>query len=91
MPIETTYSAARANLAKLFDRVVDDAETVVIRRKSGRDVAIVSADELERLSTSAHLLASPANRRRLLSALRNSRKGRGKPMTLNELKQRVGL
>jgi antitoxin YefM len=91
MPLEASYSYARANLAKLLDRVVDDAETVLVRRRNGKNVAIIAADELERLSTAAYLLASPRNRRRLLSALRQSRGGRGRRMTVPQLRAKVGL
>jgi len=91
MALETTYSAARGNFARLLDRVVDDAETVFVRRKNGKDVAIIAADELARLSETAYLLASPRNRRRLLAALRQSRRGMGKRTTVDQLRQRVGL
>jgi antitoxin YefM len=91
MPLEASYSYARSNFAKLLDRVVDDAETVLVRRRNGKDVAIIAADELERLSSAAYLLASPANRRRLLGALRQSRAGRGRNMTVEQLKKTVGL
>ena len=91
MPLEASYSYARANFAKLLDQVVDDAETVFVRRRNGKDVAIISADALERLSTEAYLLASPQNRRRLLAALRQSRAGRGRRMTVDQLRREVGL
>ena len=91
MAVEASYSYARANLAKLLDRVVDDAETVFVRRRNGKVVALIDADELERLSTAAYLLASPRNRRRLLAALRQSRAGKGRAMTVDELRKEVGL
>jgi antitoxin YefM len=91
MAVEASYSYARANLAKLLDRVVDDAETVFVRRRNGKDVAIIAADALERLSTEAYLLASPRNRRRLTAALRQSRTGKGRRMTVDELRREVGL
>jgi antitoxin YefM len=91
MPLETTYSAARADFAKLMDRVVDDAETVLVRRKNGKDVAIVSADEFSSLVETAHLLKSPRNRERLLSALKSATAGRGKRQTPAELRREMGL
>jgi antitoxin YefM len=71
---ETTYRHLRENLAGVLDKVVDDREVVVVRRKGARDVALVPADELAGLMETAHLLRSPANARRLMSALR----GKGK-------------
>jgi antitoxin YefM len=91
MAIETTYSAARANLSKLLDRVVDDAETVVIRRRNGKGVALIDLDEWERMSETAYLMAPPANRKRLLAAFRESLRHRGKKMTISQLKKSVGL
>ena len=91
MALEASYSYARANLAKLLDRVVDDAETVLVRRRNGKDVAIIAAHELERLSAEAYLLASPRNRRRLLAALRESRAGRGRRTTVAGLRKGMGL
>jgi antitoxin YefM len=49
MTIETTYSAAREQLKALMDRVVEDREVVVVRRRNGGDVALVAAEELEGL------------------------------------------
>ena len=57
----------------LMDRVVEDREVVVVRRRRGGDVALVAADELEGLLETAHLLRSPRNAARLLSALERAR------------------
>ena len=46
MPTETTYTALRENLASYLDRVIDDREVVVVKRRGARDVAIIAADEL---------------------------------------------
>lgn len=92
MSVETTYTQARANLAKLCDRAVDDRETIVIRRRSGRDVALIAADELASLEETAHLLRSPANAERLLRALADARAGRGgKPQSVASLRRELGL
>ena len=61
MAIDTTYTEARANLAKLLDRVTNDQEVVFIRRRGREKVALVAADELESLMETAHLLRSPRN------------------------------
>lgn len=73
MTIETTYSAARDQLKALMDTVVEDREVVLVRRRNGGDVALVAADELEGLLETAHLLRSPRNAARLLSALERAR------------------
>ena len=56
MPTETTYTSLRENLASVLDRVVDQQETVIVRRRRARDVALVPASELAGLIETAHLL-----------------------------------
>jgi antitoxin YefM len=73
MTIETTYIAARDQLKALMDRVVNDCEVVMVRRRQGGDVALVAADELEGLLETAHLLRSTRNAARLLAALERAR------------------
>jgi prevent-host-death family protein len=41
MPVETTYSSLRQNLASVLDRVVDEQDTVVVRRRGAREVALM--------------------------------------------------
>jgi antitoxin YefM len=67
MAIETTYTSLRENLATLLDRVTDDREVLVVKRRGGqRDVAIIAADELSGLMETAYLLRSPKNVERLV-------------------------
>ena len=91
MAIQTTYSTARANLASLLDQVTDDRETVIIRRRGAEDVALVSAAELASLQETAHLLRSPANARRLLTALNRAMSRKSKPQTVAALREELGL
>lgn len=56
-----TYSDTRARLKEVMDRVVDDCEPVVIARRRGRSVVMVSLDEWNRLDATTHLLSTPAN------------------------------
>ena len=65
----TTYTQARAALASLCDEVASTREPVIIRRRNAEDVALVSADELASLLETAHLLRSPKNAQRLLTAI----------------------
>jgi len=91
MAIETTYTNLRANLAAVLDQVVDGREVVVVRRKNGRDVALVPAEELAGLEETAHLLRSPRNARRLLGALRRAEKRQGKSMSVGQLRGEIRL
>lgn len=91
MSITTTYTAARANLARLCAHAADNCESVVIQRRGHKDVALVSADELRSLTETAHLLRSPRNRDRLLRALRRAQRKTGRPKTISQLRREVGL
>ena len=83
--IETTYSQAREGLKGLMDRAVQDREVVMVRRRKGGDVALVAADELAGLLETAHLLRSPANAERLLTALSRAREQSLDPINLTDL------
>ena len=61
MAIHTTYSKARANLAKLCDEVAKNQEIVLINRRNAAQVALISSSELTSLVETAHLLRSPKN------------------------------
>ena len=79
MPIQTTYTHARAKLAALLDEVTENQEVVIIHRRGAQDVAMISAAELSSLTETAHLLRSPKNAERLLTALNRALAGIGKP------------
>jgi antitoxin YefM len=70
---QTTYTQAKTNLAKLCDQVADNRDVVIIKRRKGGDVALIAADELASILETLHLLSSPKNRDRLLSALKDAR------------------
>ena len=89
MATETSYTSLRANLASVLDRVFDDQEIVIVRRKGARDVALVPASELAGLLETAHLLRSPRNAARLLTALRRAELGKSKPGTVERLRREI--
>ena len=91
MPSETTYTQLRQNLSSVLDQVSDDQDVVVVRRKDGRDVALVPASELSGLTETAHFLRSPKNAERLLAALKRAKRGSGKVMTVDKLAREMGL
>jgi len=72
-PVTTaTFSYARENLAKLWDQIEDERTPVVLQRRGHADLALLPADELASLQETAHLLRSPRNAARLLTALSRS-------------------
>ena len=89
--IQTTYTHARANLAKYLDEATLNQETVFIKRRGKEDVALVSAAELSSLLETAHLLRSQKNAKRLMNALQRAQADSEKPQTLEELGRETRL
>jgi antitoxin YefM len=87
----TTYSHARAHFAALCDAVGSTREPIVIRRRGAEDVALVSAAELRSLTETAHLLRSPKNASRLLTALARACRMKGKAEPVEALRREFGL
>ena len=87
----TTYSDLRAHLKTYCDEVAENGEPLVIKRRSGADVALVSVDELAGLEATAHLLRSPKNIQRLLESLSEVRAGGGREMVVATLEDALGV
>jgi antitoxin YefM len=91
MPRQATYTYVRENLARLLEEVEENRDVVIINRRGHEDVALVPAGELESLVETAHLLRSPKNAERLLTALRRALARKGKAQTVAELRAQLGL
>ena len=72
-----TYTTARANLASTMDRVCDDHEALIITRNGEQSVVMLSLEDYKALEETAYLLRTPANARRLLSAIAQLNAGKG--------------
>jgi antitoxin YefM len=87
MSSEINYTSARANLAALCDQVAESREPVIIHRRGAKDVALVDAAELRSLTETAHLLRSPKNAQRLITALMRARKNELPVETIDVLRR----
>lgn len=76
------FTEARNNLKALFDSVYADSEEVIVNRKNGENVVIISLESYNAMKETDYLLSSPKNRERLLTSLANARAGK---MTQREL------
>lgn len=85
-----SYTEARDQLASVWDKTVSTREPVVIDRRGHESVVLVPASEWQGLLETAHLLRSPANARRLLSALNRLEAGEGENLTLETLAATTG-
>lgn len=86
-----TYSHLRENLAEIWDTIENSRKPVIVERRGHQALAILPADELASLEATAHLLRSPRNAARLLTALQRALKGSSEPIGLEELRKDLRL
>lgn len=70
------YSDFRSNLKHWFDKVVNDVSDVVIKRKNGKDLVLISLDEYNSLKETTYLLTGE-NRDILLNSIKELEAGKG--------------
>jgi len=78
-----TYTAAREGLASTMDEVCRDRAPVIITRNRDQAVVMMSLDDYQELEETAHLLRSPANAKRLLTAIQALDSGKGRPRKIS--------
>lgn len=59
--IAVNYSQARKNLKVYFDKASQDYETIVVTRKNGQNVVVLSEESFNNLLENAYLTSSKAN------------------------------
>ena len=79
-----TYSDTRARLKDVMDKVVEDRSPVIITRKRGEAVVMVSLADWSAMEETLHLAASPVNARRLAAAIGQLEAGAGSERQLIE-------
>ena len=75
-----TYSEARHDLKNVMDEACNNHEPVLITRRRGESVVLLSLEDYESIMESEYLLSSPANAARLIQSLEESRTGKRTPM-----------
>ncbi len=70
-----TYNNFREHIKDYLDHVCDNSEPLRVTGRGGKRVVILSEDDYQSLEATAYLLSTPANERRIKSAL-ISKKGR---------------
>jgi len=86
-----TYSTARDHLAEVWDKTVSTREPVVVSRRGTESIVMLPLEEWEGLQETAHLLRSPANAERLLTALKRLDNGEGEILSVDALASKSGL
>lgn len=83
---EVSYSEVRKGLKSYFDQVCTAHEPLLVRRKKGEGVMLISADDYYSLEETAYLSRSPENLKRILEALHREE---GKP--LDDVRKELGI
>ena len=87
----TSPTDARNDFFKLLDLVVENHQVYIINRRDDENVALIAESDLVSLIETVYLLRSPANARRLLDAIEESKTGKIKPQTIAELQQELEI
>ena len=72
-----TYSTARANLRSVMDRVIEDREEMIVARRSGGAVVMVSLEDWNAIQETLYLLSTPANAAALRAGIAELDAGEG--------------
>jgi antitoxin YefM len=70
-----SYTELRQNLKKHLDKVCDDRAPLVVTRRNGEALVVMSLAEYEALEETLHLLSNPANAERLLKSIAQAEAG----------------
>jgi len=78
------YSELRKNLKSTMDKIILDHEPVIITRRNGDNVVMVSYEDYAAIEETAYLLNSPKNAERLREGIKSFEEGHGKEQKLIE-------
>lgn len=70
------YTEFRANLKGWFDKVVNDVSDIIIKRKNGKDLVLITLDEYNSLKETTYLLTGK-NRDVLINSIKELEEGNG--------------
>jgi len=79
-----TYSDARAQLKGVMDRAIHDKQEIVVTRKKGESVVVVSLDTWNAVTETLHLLSTPKNASRLRASIAQLDNENGEERELTE-------
>lgn len=70
------YTDFRSNLKYWFDKVINDVSDIIIKRKNGKDLVLISLEEYNSLKETTYLLTGK-NRDVLLNSIKELEAGNG--------------
>jgi len=86
MNFAVSYSDLRKHLKENLDRVIQDHVALLVTRRNGENVVLISESDFRSLQETAYLCQSPKNLTRLLEAI-NRQRGH----SLEDVKNELGI
>lgn len=83
--LAVNYSTYRSKLKEYCDRVTDDNETVIVTRKSEKNVVVMSLEEYNKMMESLRILKNPSYFIELFQSLQQLQQGGIVIKTIEEL------
>ncbi|MHC6179098.1 type II toxin-antitoxin system Phd/YefM family antitoxin [Clostridium sp. JNZ X4-2] len=80
--IATSYSVVRQNFKDFCDKATSDFETIIITRKRGENVVMMSESEYNNLLENLYVRSNPEYYNELLKSINQLKTGKGKKMEL---------
>ena len=82
--IVANYTEFRIGLKSYLDKVENNNETLIIKRKAEKGAVIISIEEYNSIMETVHILSSKANADRLYESIKQMKKGKGMEKELIE-------
>lgn len=83
--ITATFNEVRNNFGIFFNRVIDDADTLVVNREGTDSAVLMSMNEYNSLMETLYLLSSPETMKDIRQADADLRNGKGIEINIDEL------
>ena len=80
--IAVNYSSARENFKKFCDMAVHDFETIIVTRKQGENVVVMSETEYNNLLENLYIRSNKDDYQRLLESIGQLKAGKGQSREL---------
>ena len=81
--LAVNYSTLRSNLKKYCDATNQDLETIIVTRKSGGNVVLISESEYNNLLENLYVRSNPEYYNKLLKSIKELKSGKTVNMELD--------
>lgn len=84
-----SYSNIRANLKTFFDQVCKDRLPLLVKRRIGGNVVVISEEDFRSMEETFYLMKSPRNAKHLLESLDQAKNGESVKLDLKKLQKEI--